>query len=90
MLQTHQVRQRVSKLGVELVDKTFDEPVTVDRVVHNLLHCTADGEEVVVLFILKHSSIGEDSNPDLGPLPATVWTHLTNLNVFSFMLMTID
>lgn len=54
---THQVRHRVAELRVELIDKTFDEPVTVDGIVHNLLHCAADGEEVVVLFILKHIGI---------------------------------
>lgn len=64
-LETHQVRQRVPKLGLELIDKTFDEPVTVDGVVHNLLHGAADGEEVVVFVVLKYSRIGQKNNNDL-------------------------
>lgn len=45
--------QRVSELCVELVDKTFDQPVAVDRIIYDLLHGSADGEKVLVFFILE-------------------------------------
>lgn len=35
-----------------LVDKTLDEPVAVNRIIYNLFHGSADGEEVFILFIL--------------------------------------
>ena len=56
---THKVGHRVSKLRVELMYETLDEPVTVDRIVYDLLHGSTDGEEVPVLFILR----GERNTP---------------------------
>lgn len=38
---------------MELIDKTLNQPVTVDGIVNDLLHGSTDGEEVLVLFILK-------------------------------------
>lgn len=35
-----------------LIDKTLDEPVAVNRIIYNLFHGSADGEEVFILFIL--------------------------------------
>ena len=47
------MRYRVSELCVELVDETLDEPVAVDGIVYDLLHGSADGKELLVLFILE-------------------------------------
>lgn len=35
-----------------LIDKTLDEPVAVNRIIYNLFHGSADGEEVFILLIL--------------------------------------
>lgn len=43
---------RVPKLGVELSNETFDEPVAVHRIIHDLLHGFADRQEVLTLLIL--------------------------------------
>lgn len=45
---------RVSKLHVELIDETLDQPIAVDGIVYDLLHGPTDGEEVLVLFVLKN------------------------------------
>lgn len=50
---TYEMRNRVSKLGVELTDKTLDEPVAVDGILDYLLHGLTDGQEVLILLILK-------------------------------------
>ena len=56
----------VSKLCVELIDKTLDEPVTVDGIIHNLLHGSTDREEVLILFILKQhiNNVTEPKNKE--------------------------
>lgn len=63
---THQVGYWVSKLCVELIDKTLDEPVTVDRIIYDLLHGSTDGEEVLVLFILRQhvNNVTEPKNKE--------------------------
>lgn len=48
----YQMRYWISKLCVELIDKTLDQPVAVNRIVYNLLHGSTDGEEVIIFFIL--------------------------------------
>lgn len=51
---------RVSKLHVELIDETLDQPIAVDGIVYDLLHGPTDGEEVLVLFVLKNIDIIHD------------------------------
>lgn len=51
----HQVRDGVSKLELELVDEAADEPVAVHRVVHDLLHRSTDGQEVLILVVLEEN-----------------------------------
>lgn len=53
---TYQVGYRVSKLCVELIDETLDQPIAVDRIIYDLLHGSTDGEEVLVLFTLKNKN----------------------------------
>lgn len=43
----------VAELCVELIDEALDQPVAVDGIVYDLLHGSADGEEVLVFFILE-------------------------------------
>lgn len=43
----------VSKLCVELIDETFDQPIAVDGIIYDLIHGSTDGQEVLVLFSLK-------------------------------------
>ena len=50
---THEVGHGVSKLCVELIDERLDQPIAINRIVYDLLHGSTDGEEVLVLFILK-------------------------------------
>ncbi len=50
--QAYQVGHWVSKLCIELINKTLDQPIAVDRIIYDLLHGSTDGEEVLVLFIL--------------------------------------
>lgn len=47
------MRYWVSKLCLELIDETLDQPVTIDWIVHNLLHGSTGGEEVLILLILQ-------------------------------------
>lgn len=51
------MRHRVSKLCVKLIDETFDQPITIDRIIYDLLHGSTDGEKVLVLLILKQQTV---------------------------------
>lgn len=50
---TYEVRKRVSKLNVELIYETLDQPIAVNGIINNLLHGSADRQEVFILIILE-------------------------------------
>lgn len=63
---------------MELVDEALDEPVAVDGIVHDLLHGSADGEEVLVLFILQSpQDLQTFTAPETGRNPSLLPNYVT-------------